>query len=82
MNLKVVDRFNDQVISAFVTAGNFRFMLLHDGRPDEGLRLFFTELYELFVKIVMNPLHDPDTAITSRTFRDRVKQLCRKLLVL
>eukprot|EP00180_Rhodochaete_pulchella_P001753 Plantae.Rhodophyta-Rhodochaete_pulchella.ctg2623.p2 GENE.Plantae.Rhodophyta-Rhodochaete_pulchella.ctg2623~~Plantae.Rhodophyta-Rhodochaete_pulchella.ctg2623.p2 ORF type:complete len:135 (-),score=33.08 Plantae.Rhodophyta-Rhodochaete_pulchella.ctg2623:7-411(-) len=82
MNLRVVDRFNDHVISAFVTAGNFRFMLLHDGRSEEGIKQFFVELYELFVKVVMNPLHDESAPITNKVFRERVNQLARKLLVL
>uniref|UniRef100_A0A7S1T8C1 Trafficking protein particle complex subunit n=1 Tax=Compsopogon caeruleus TaxID=31354 RepID=A0A7S1T8C1_9RHOD len=78
MNLKVVDRFDDQVIHAFVTAGNFRFMLLSDGKQEEGARTFFFDLYELFTRVLMNPLHDRSTSVSHPIFRERVRQLTRK----
>ncbi|PNH10033.1 Trafficking protein particle complex subunit 2 [Tetrabaena socialis] len=49
-HLKVVDRFNGLNVTAFVTAGNTRFLMLHDGRSDDALRAFFTEVYELYLR--------------------------------
>ncbi|CAL5373527.1 unnamed protein product [Camellia sinensis] len=45
MFLKAVDRFNDLVVSVYVTAG------LHDSRNDDGIKSFFQEVHELYVKI-------------------------------
>mmetsp|Transcript_7768 Transcript_7768/g.20541 ORF Transcript_7768/g.20541 Transcript_7768/m.20541 type:complete len:134 (+) Transcript_7768:248-649(+) len=78
--LKVVDRFNDQLISAYVTAGNYRFLLLHDSRNEEGVQWFFLELHDLFVKIAMNPLYEHGTPIKSNVFHQRVLNLASKHL--
>lgn len=34
-----------------VTAGNIRFLLLHEGRNEELVRTFFQEVYEAYVKV-------------------------------
>jgi trafficking protein particle complex subunit 2 len=51
MYLKVVDKVNQQHISTFLTAGNIKFMLLHNGKSDDSIRYFFQEVYELYVKV-------------------------------
>jgi hypothetical protein len=38
-------------VTAFATPGNARFLLLHDGRNDDSIRTFFTETYELYLRV-------------------------------
>lgn len=49
--MQTVDRFNNLLVTAFVTPGNARFLLLHDGKNDEAVRSFFTEVYELYLRV-------------------------------
>ncbi|XP_022970900.1 trafficking protein particle complex subunit 2 isoform X1 [Cucurbita maxima] len=64
MFLKAVDRFNDLVVSVYVTAGHTRLMLLHDSRNDDGIKSFFQEVHELYIKY--DPEYHPSPAL--RTF--------------
>ena len=78
MFFKSVDKFNDYLISAFVTAGGIKFMLLHDVRNEDGIRSFFHDVHELYVKVLMNPFYQPNSPVTSPLFDSRVKTLGRR----
>ncbi|KAG7590815.1 Longin-like domain superfamily [Arabidopsis suecica] len=78
--LKSVDRFNDLVVSVYVTAGHTRLMLLHDSRNEDGIKSFFQEVHELYIKILLNPLYLPGSRITSSHFDTKVRALARKYL--
>ncbi|KAI4965180.1 hypothetical protein ZWY2020_055268 [Hordeum vulgare] len=83
MFLKSVDRFNDLVVSVYVTAArssHTRFMLLHDSRSEDGIKSFFQEVHELYIKIFLNPLYLPGSRITSSHFNTKVRALARKYL--
>ncbi|XP_074381239.1 uncharacterized protein LOC141723346 [Apium graveolens] len=80
MLLKAIDRFNDLVVSVYVTAGNTRLMLLHDPRNDDGIKSFFQEVHELYIKIFLNPMYVPGSRITSTHFNTKVRALARKYL--
>lgn len=80
MYLRVVDRFGDQLISAFVTASNHRFLLLHDTKHEDGVKSFFADLHELFIKATLNPLYIDGEPITSTAFSDKVLILAKKYL--
>ncbi|KDQ64809.1 hypothetical protein JAAARDRAFT_28446 [Jaapia argillacea MUCL 33604] len=80
MYLKSVDKFNEWTISAFITPGNFKFLLLHESKNDEGIRSFFNEVWELYVKTTLNPFHTAHTPIRSSVFDTRVRASAKKYL--
>ena len=53
--LKVVERINDQLISAYVTPGGARFLVLHDARGDDGVRAFCNEVHEVRAAFFFSP---------------------------
>ena len=55
-----------------------KFLLLHQGKVgEEAIKHFFSDLYELYVKTVMNPFYEPCTKINFPAFDKRVKELCK-----
>lgn len=80
LHLKTVDRFNNLFVSAFVTPGGARLLLLHDGRSDDAVRAFFNEVYELYLRIMLNPFHTPSTKIVSKVFDQKVRLLAKRTL--
>ncbi|MBA0740533.1 hypothetical protein Gogos_013728 [Gossypium gossypioides] len=79
MILKTIDKFNDLVVSVYVTADHIlniskpihflhfiihtRFMLLYGSRSDDGIKSFFQEVHELYIKSLLNPLYLPVPAL-------------------
>jgi trafficking protein particle complex subunit 2 len=55
-------------------------MLLHTGKNDDAIRNFFQDVYELYVKLSMNPFYQYDTPIISAAFDTRVKVIARRYL--
>lgn len=83
MYLKVVDKFNEWLVTAFVGASSrTKFLLLHDATKidDNSLKSFFTEIYELFTKFAMNPLYQHHTPIRSTIFDRKIQALARRYL--
>tara|TARA_B110000305_G_C19360178_1_gene599013 strand:+ start:371 stop:859 length:489 start_codon:yes stop_codon:yes gene_type:complete len=80
-NLKTVDAsLPNKLVSVFVTASDIKLMLLHSGKPPEPIKNFFNDVYEIFVKVVLNPFYEYDTPITSRAFDTKVRAVSRKYL--
>lgn len=81
-----MDKFNFQLVSAYVTQGGKTFLLLHNGRSEDSIRIFFTEVHELYVKLMMNPFYSAgndssDAPIISPYFDSQVRSLARKFLL-
>lgn len=64
-------------VSAFVTAAQIKFLLLHDGRSDDSIRQFFRDVHEVFLKVMMNPFFSPRGPVKSTAFYQRVRGISR-----
>ena len=80
MYIKLVDKFNESQVSAFVTAGKMRFILLHEGKNEDSIKLFFQEAYEYYCKVLLNPFIDKQSKIFSDNFNVKIKQAIKKNL--
>ena len=78
--LRVVDRFNSLLVSAFITPGGSLMLMLHNGKSEEVVRTFFTEVNDIYAKYIMNPFSDPDAPIVSPQFDLLVRSLAKRLL--
>ncbi|NP_001146972.1 trafficking protein particle complex protein 2 isoform 2 [Zea mays] len=68
------------VVQDLAWTTNAIFMLLHDSRSEDGIKSFFQEVHELYIKIFLNPLYLPGSRITSSHFDTKVRALARKYL--
>ncbi|KAK0566619.1 TRAPP subunit [Tilletia horrida] len=80
MYLKAVDRINEWTTSTFLLPNNVKFMILHEHKHDDGIRNFFLDVWESYVKLSINPFHDLNAPIRSASFDNRVRQSARKHL--
>jgi len=82
--LKRVDKFHDLSVAAYVTASGLRFLFLYEHLPragEEGLKNFLNEVYETYVKFLLNPFYTPDKPIRSSAFDRKIQSLSRKWIV-
>jgi hypothetical protein len=82
--LKQVDKFNEWIVSAYVTAGGLRFLFLYEHLPrlsEDGLKNFLNEVYETYVKLLLNPFYTPDKPIRSGAFDRKIQTIARKYIL-
>ncbi|KAF2139109.1 uncharacterized protein K452DRAFT_311051 [Aplosporella prunicola CBS 121167] len=111
MYLKHIDRFHNNFISCFLTAGNIKFLLLTSPHPDhsrmstasmsslrnsaypsastynpnapaaeEAIKNFFMDVYDSWLKTIMNPFYSLNQPVKSPVFRARVAAAAKKYL--
>jgi len=73
MYLKSIDKFHEWTVSAWVTPGGLRIILLHDLKQDDSIRLFLHLVWEAYTKHLLNPFHELNAPIRSPAFDARVK---------
>lgn len=78
--LKIIDKFNEMYVSAYVLPSGLRFMLLHDASNTDGIRNFFTLVHELYVKISANPFQLANQPLVNSAFDARVRMVAKKWL--
>ncbi|KAF7236234.1 hypothetical protein EG68_11328 [Paragonimus skrjabini miyazakii] len=76
--LKSVDKFNEWIVSAFVTPSKLRFVLLHDEPNENRIRSFFNDVFEVYMKLALNPFFDRTKVICSPAFTAKVQRLSNK----
>ena len=65
--LKVVDRHNEQLVSAYITPGGARFLILHDARNEVRLN-HVAPLLQARAPSLTTPLHPPARLPRRRAF--------------
>ncbi|KAL8293569.1 hypothetical protein RQP46_000270 [Phenoliferia psychrophenolica] len=80
MYLKSIDKFHEWTVSAWLTPGGVKIIILHELKNDEGIRLFLQEVWEVYVKTLLNPFHELNAPIRSPTFDSRVRASAKKHL--
>ncbi|WFD17046.1 TRAPP subunit [Malassezia arunalokei] len=85
---KNLDRIYDWNVSVFLVPCStctpahldIKFILLHQHKHEEGIRLFLMDVWELWVKIFMNPFQDLDAPIQSTSFDTRIRASAKRHL--
>lgn len=77
-----IDTFYGLVVSAFLSYGNLKFIMVHgNGAVDDSLtKQFYYECYELYLKTLMNPFYSLNDPISSPSFDAKVRLLAKRLL--
>lgn len=62
----------------FVTPSNSKFLLVHEGRQEDAIKLFFNEVYEFYTRMQLSPFFDPNEPVRCPQFEQRVLASSKK----
>ncbi|KAL7718891.1 Sedlin [Entamoeba marina] len=77
MYFKTIDVYGSHHLSAFVTAGNIKFILMYTNKVDDT-KPFFNAVYDDYVKFMLNPFYELQSPIDSEPLNTHVKQLMKQ----
>ncbi|CAG5097336.1 Oidioi.mRNA.OKI2018_I69.XSR.g15031.t1.cds [Oikopleura dioica] len=80
--LKSVDRFNEWHISAYLTPGGAKFIMVHDQINEDAVRNFFQDVNDIWLRLRLNPFYNPDGEIKNKSFLLRVRAIGQRLLAM
>jgi len=77
--LRVVDKFDTTIVSAYVSVGGHYLLLLHEGKEEDQVHFFFKEVHDVLSRYLLNPFVEPDCAITSADFDTKIGYLAKRI---
>ncbi|KAL6944774.1 hypothetical protein ACO0RG_001528 [Hanseniaspora osmophila] len=81
--LGCIDHYYQTPISAYITFGNVKFILIHTSNSsvnNNNTRLFYQLVHELYIKTIMNPFYTNGDIIASPMFDAKVRSFAKKYL--
>ena len=77
MHFKNIDVYGSHHLSAFVTPGNVKFILMSQSKTVDT-KSFFDAVYEDYIKIILNPFYELQTPIQHDQLTAHIKQLLKQ----
>lgn len=77
--LRVVDKFDTTVISAYASVGGHYLLLLHEGKEEDQVLHFFKAVHDILGRYLVNPFVEPDASITSKDFDTQIRACGKKI---
>ncbi|CAD2222572.1 hypothetical protein AGDE_03948 [Angomonas deanei] len=76
--LNKVDHSSELFISAYIGLAPIKLVLMHDADQSDTVRQFFSEVYEVVVKYLLNPFSEPNKDIHSPFVHESIVALHKK----